>query len=46
VEGWIGLSILRREAEVGQTVEVVTGDGVVEAQVTELPFPAALAELV
>jgi|694.fasta_scaffold14598_15 folate-binding protein YgfZ len=46
VEGWIGLSILRREAEVGHTVEVVTGDGVVEAKVTELPFPAALAELV
>jgi folate-binding protein YgfZ len=44
VEGWIGLSILRREAESGQTVEVVTDAGSVEAEVIELPFPTAMAE--
>ena len=44
VEGWIGLSILRREAESGQTVEVVTDAGSIEAEVIELPFPTAMAE--
>lgn len=44
VEGWIGLSILRREAEPGQTVEVVTDSGSIEAEVVELPFPVATAE--
>lgn len=42
VEGWIGLSILRREAEPGQTVEVITDSGPVEAEVVELPFPAGV----
>ena len=45
VEGWIGLSILRREAEPGETVEVVTEAGELGAEVVDLPFPIAMAEL-
>ncbi len=39
-EGWIGLAIVRREAEPGQVIEVESGDGPVRAEVVELPFPA------
>lgn len=44
VEGRIGLSILRREAEPGQIVEVATGSGPVGAEVVELPFPIESGE--
>ena len=40
VEGWIGLAIVRREAEPGQVIEADSGDGPVRAEVVELPFPA------
>jgi folate-binding protein YgfZ len=38
--GWIGLAVVRREASPGATVSV--GEGGVQAEVTELPFDAAL----
>jgi folate-binding protein YgfZ len=38
--GWIGLSLLRREAAPGATIAV--GDGRIQAEVVELPFEAAL----
>ena len=41
-EGWIGLAIVRREAEPGQMIEVDSGDDTVRAEVVELPFPAGL----
>ena len=40
-EGWIALSILRREASPGDPVEVVTDFGTVEGEVIELPFQNA-----
>ena len=39
-EGWIGLAIVRREAEPGQVIEVDSGGVPVRAEVVELPFPA------
>jgi len=39
--GKIGLAILRREAEPGATVTVVSGDGHGDAEVVELPFSGA-----
>lgn len=44
-EGWIALSILRREASPGDPVEVLTESGAVEAEVVELPFPGTMAEV-
>ena len=45
VEGWIGLAIIRREAEPGQRVEVITGSGPIEAEVVDVPFPIATMEI-
>lgn len=40
-KGWIGLAILRREAEPGSTVVVTSEQGENEAEVIELPFGGA-----
>lgn len=39
-EGWIGLAIVRREAEPGTVIETVSEDGPVRTEVVGLPFPA------
>ena len=39
-EGWIGLAVVRREAEPGAVIEAESGEGPVRTEVVELPFPA------